>query len=381
MEIRAARRWGALLRPPPIGVIWPVLALVVALYAAHGSLGLGGRGADGLFDYWINDGLLWCAAIACIAGALRASRSRAPWLLVALALASWAVGSTIWSIRFGSAGAPPQTSISDVFWLAWYPLIVAALVLLIRDRIPGFELDRWVDGVTAMLLVATAWVALFLAPVAEHSSASGLAIVLNFAYPLGDAVLVGAVLGLFVLMDWRPGRMWLALGVGLVAIGVADAISSVQALEHTHDRGIYDAAWAGAALLVAYAAWQPYPGRLEGREVTGWRAIALAVAAQVLAISIQIYAFFHEVPRGERIMTVIVLLLATIQIVVSRPRPRSDTLVEQDPPGSRAPGVTSDRPAAARSEQRGDQREPADRAATSPRSSRTERVAGRSPLA
>jgi hypothetical protein len=381
VEIQGARRWGALLRPPPIGVIWPVLALVVALYAAHGSLGFGGRGADGLFDYWINDGVLWCAGIACAAGALRASRSRAAWLLVALALASWAVGDTIWSIRFGGAAAPPQTSISDVFWLAWYPLIVAALVLLIRDRIAGFELDRWIDGIAVMVLVATPWVALFLQPVAEHSSASGLAIVLNFAYPLGDAVLFGAVLGLFVLMDWRPGRMWLGLGVGLMAIAVADAIASVQALEHTHDRGIYDAAWAGAAVLVAYSAWQPYPGRLERREVTGWRAIALAVAAQVLAISLQTYAFFHEVPRSERILTVIVLVIATIQIVVSRPRPRSDTREEQDPPGSGALGMNPDRPATARSEQRGDHRDPADHAATSPHASRTERVAGRSPPA
>ncbi len=381
MEIQAAWRRVALSRLPPIGVIWPVLALVVALYAAHGSLGLGGRGADGLFDYWVNDGLLWCAAIACAAGALRATRSRLAWLLVALALASWAVGDTIWSVRFGDAAAPPQTSISDVFWLAWYPLIVAALVLLVRDRIPGFELDRWIDGVTVMLLVATPWVAIFLEPVVEHSSASPLTIVLNFAYPLGDAVLVGGVLGLFVLMDWRPGRMWLALGVGLMAIAIADAISSVQALGHTHDRGIYDAAWAGAAVLVAYAAWQPYPGRLERREVTGWRAIALAVAAQVLAISIQTYAFFHEVPRSERILTVCVLVIATVQIVVSRPRPRSDSRAEQDIPGSGAPLMRPDPPPTARSEQRGEHHEPAGPAATSPQSSRTEPLAGHSPPA
>jgi hypothetical protein len=50
------------------------------------------------------------------------------WLLVALALASWATADTIWSMRFGDAAAPPPTSISDVFWLAWYPLIVAAIV-------------------------------------------------------------------------------------------------------------------------------------------------------------------------------------------------------------------------------------------------------------
>ena len=352
MEIQAVRRRGALLRLPPIAVLWPITAVLVALYAAHQGLGLGGRGVDGLFDDWINDGLLWCAAVACLGGALRQGRSRAAWLLVALALASWATGDTIWSIRFGDAAAPPPTSISDVFWLAWYPLIVVALALLVRERVPGFELHRWIDGVAVMLLVATPWVALFLQPVAEHSSASGLTVALDFAYPLGDAVLAGAILGVFALMGWRPGRMWLVLGVALTVMGVADAISSVQALAHSHDRGVYDAAWAGAAILVAYAAWQPHPGRLERREVAGWRAIALAIAAQALAVSIQAYAIFDEIPRSERIMTVIVLIIATIQIVVSRPRPRSDSRAQRDAPGSPASVTTTDRPGTFDVEQR-----------------------------
>jgi diguanylate cyclase len=343
VEIQWARRRGALLRLPPIGALWSVAAIVVVLYAAHQGLGLGGRGVDGLFDDWINDGLLWCAAVACAGGALRARRSRAAWLLVALALAVWAIGDTIWSIRFGDAAAAPATSISDVFWLAWYPLIVGALVLLVRERVPGFELHRWIDGIAVMLLLATPWVALFLQPVAEHSSASGLAVVLDFAYPLGDAILVGAVLGVFALMGWRPGRMWLLLGVALTVMGLADAISSVQALAHSHDRGIYDPAWAGAAMLVAYAAWQPHPGRLERQEVIGFQAIALAIAAQVLAIGIQIYAIFDELPRSERILTVIVLIIATVQIVVSRPRPRSDPQAPRDAPASAGSVITADR--------------------------------------
>jgi hypothetical protein len=188
-----------------------------------------------------------------------------------------------------------------------------------------------------MLLVATPWVALFLQPVAEHSGASGLAVVLAFAYPLVDAVLVGAVLGVFALMGWRPGRMWLVLGAALTVTGVADAISSVRALEHAHARGVYDAAWAGAAVLVAYAAWQPHPGRLERREVTGWPAIALAIAAQALGVAIQTYAIFDEIPRSERVLTVLVLVIATIQIAVTRPRPRSDSGARhdaRDPPAS-----------------------------------------------
>ena len=302
--------------------------MLVALYAAHQALGLGGPSLNGLFNDWVNDGLMWGAAFACFGAALHATPSRAAWLLVALALTSWAIGDTILSIRFGAGATPTATSISDVFWLAWYPLVIAALVLLVRDRVPRFELHRWIDGLAVMLLVATPWVALFLQPVAEHTHASGLAVVVDFAYPLADAVLVGAVLGVFVLMDWRPGRMWLALGAALMAMGIADAIYSVQALGHSHDRGVYDATWVGAAILVAYAAWLPHPGRLEPRELVGWRAITLAIVAQALAVSIQIYAIFDEIPQSERILTVLVLIIATIQIVSTRPRPQSESDLE-----------------------------------------------------
>jgi hypothetical protein len=298
-----------------------VLAILVAAYAAHEDLGLGGPGTDAFFDQWLNGFLLWTAAAICLVGALRATRSRTAWVLVAAGLASWAIGDTIWSIRFGGASNPPLTSISDVFWLAWYPLVLTALALLVRDRVPAFELHRWIDGVAVMLIVSIPWVALFLAPVADHSSASPFAHAVDLAYPMGDAIVFGATLGVYALMAWRPGRMWLALGCGLAVMGVADAIYSVQALGHSyHQAGVYDAAWAAGALLVAYASWEPHPGRLEPREVRGWPAIALPLAAQGLAASIQIYGFFYEIPRSERILTLIVLLIAMVQIVVTRPR-------------------------------------------------------------
>jgi hypothetical protein len=318
-------------RPRGDVVIWSVLAVLVVAYAAHQGLGLGGAGVNDFFDRWLSAALLWAAAAACLAGAIRATRGRAPWLFVALGLASWAIGDTLWSIRFADPAIAPATSISDVFWLAWYPLIVVALVLLVRERVPVFELHRWIDGVVVMLLVATPWVALFLEPVAEHSHASTLATVVAFAYPLGDAVIVGATLGVFALTLWRPGRMWLILGFGLVLMGVADAVYSVQSLGHSYGHGrVYDAGWAAGALTVAFAAWQARPGRLERKEVAGWPAIALPLAAQALAATIQVYAFFYEIHRIERILTVIVLVIAMVQIVVTRPRLRADPA---PPPG------------------------------------------------
>jgi hypothetical protein len=302
-------------------VIWPVLGVLVAGYAAHNGLGVGGPGADGFFGDWVNGAVLWASAAACFVGAFRATRSRAAWALVALALASWAIGDTIWSVRFGVSGDGPLTSISDVFWLAWYPLILGALTLLVRDRVPAFELHRWIDGVAVMLIVTIPWVALFLQPAEEHSTASALAHAVDLAYPFGDAVVFGATLGVYALMAWRPGRTWVIFGIGLGVMGIADAIYAVQALGHAHDASAtYDPAWAAGAVIVAYSSWQPHPGRLEPREIAGWSAIALPLAAQALAASIQIYGFFNEIPRSERILTVIVLLIAMVQIVIRRPR-------------------------------------------------------------
>ncbi|HEV2310790.1 MAG TPA: hypothetical protein VGU73_09710 [Acidimicrobiia bacterium] len=302
-----------------VWALWLVLGSLVVVYAGHEAFGFSSSLDDELFRQGLNDVLIWAAAGVCLVGALRTTRSRTAWLLVSAGLASWAIGDTIWSIRYGGSAQGPLTSVSDVFWLAWYPLVLTALVLLVRDRVPKFELHRWIDGVVVMLIVATPWIAVFLQPVAAHSGTSALADAVDFAYPLGDAIVVGATLGAFALMGWRPGRMWVTLGIGLVAIGIADAVYSVQALEHTYRGGLFDAAWAGGAVLVAYAAWFPHPGQVQPRQVSGWPAVALPIAAQVFAITIQVYGIFASIPNIERGLTIVVLLIAIVQIAITKP--------------------------------------------------------------
>ena len=193
-------------------VVWVGLIVVAIALAIHGVTNAGGETAHDVLENWVSDAAVWTVAIMCLVAAVRARHNRAAWFLVATALVLWAIGDTLWSLR----GDPDVvTSISDVFWLAWYPLIVAALVLLVRDRVPGFELHRWIDGVVVMLVVATPWVALILQPAAEHSSANTLADAVDFAYPLGDAIVVGATLGVLALMGWRAGPMWTALCAGV----------------------------------------------------------------------------------------------------------------------------------------------------------------------
>jgi hypothetical protein len=218
------------------GVPWYVRVLFLALLATvgglavHGLVGVGGSGIHTVLDEWLSCGAEWLAAVLCGIGAWRSARNKSAWMLVALAIALWALGDTIWSLR----GEPDAgATISDVFWLAWYPLLIAALILLVRDRVPRFELHRWIDGIIVMLVVVTPWVALFLEPAAKSAHDSSVVATVDFAYPLGDAIIVGATLGVLVLMGWKTAPMWYALLIAFGAVGLAVAIYTVDSLGHT----------------------------------------------------------------------------------------------------------------------------------------------------
>ncbi|MFN8027135.1 MAG: hypothetical protein U0W40_12490 [Acidimicrobiia bacterium] len=303
-------------------VTWGFLGMCIVVLAVHSIVQPGDDQLHNVLDNWVANGAELVAATMCLLGAKLKGKYHSPWTLFGIAMVLWAVGHILWSIN----GDPATlTSISDVFWLAWYPLVLTGLAILVRARVPGFEFHRWVDGVVVMLLVATPWIALFLEPAADKSSASTLAAALDFAYPLLDAVVLGAVVGAIALTAWRPGRMWLLLGIGFASLCVADAVYSLEALarNYTAETG-YDALWLLGITLVAYCAWLPRPTRLQAVPLSGWRAIALPVVAQLVAIGIQVYGLFHYIGTGERAITIVVLAIANVQIVATRPTPDTD---------------------------------------------------------
>ena len=117
--------------------------------------------------------------------------------------------------------------------------------------------------------------------------------------------------------------MWIFIGVGITACTCADATFAVQ-----ESRGVvgsdYDFVWTLGALFIAYAAWVRSPSvHDDERQVTGMRAIALALIAQAIAIAIQITAVFKELGKSERIVTALVLVFASVQIILTRPKPHA----------------------------------------------------------
>lgn len=305
--------------PAGLTYVWIALAVLAALEAAY-ELGWIG-GPSWLYQRWIHDAVLVAAAILMLARALYEPRARRAWVAFGLAMAVWCVGTIAWSIVYGDQSHPPYPTVADIFWLLWYPLTVIGIVLLIRVRFQRFELHRWMDGVAVVLIVLVAGFALVVQPIAETTTLGWLATIVDFSYPVLDVLLIGAVLGVYGLLGWKPDAMWVLIGCGILAMTSADAAFAVQQARGVVEQGHYDFVWTIGALLLAYAAWVHAPdAHDDDRQVTGMRAIALALIAQALAIGIQIYAFFEEVGRSERVVTAVVLVVASVQIILTRPR-------------------------------------------------------------
>lgn len=309
------------LAPRALRLVWIVLGLLVLGEAVHELFNVGG--ASAFFDEWLPDAVVVVAAGICFARAAHERRGRLAWLAFATGLACWSAGSVLWSLRYGSNPNPPYPTASDALWLLWYPFTGIGVALLIRLRVTRFELHRWIDGVAVMLIVLAGGFALVLQSVAEHTGQRDFATIVDFSYPVLDMLLIGSILGVFGLMAWRPGKVWLWLGFGCAIMAAADAIFAVQEARGIASGDGYSFIWTTGAVLIAYAAWVPPPPvQAPPSELVGWRAIALPLAVQVLAVCVQVYLLVAglEVSIADRVVTIAVLLIASLQIIVSRPR-------------------------------------------------------------
>ena len=305
---------------PALRATWAVAFVLVCLEALH-DVGVI-AGGNALFDDWVHDILLVAAAALCLAHARRGGRTGPASLAFGVGLAAWAAGDLWWALFYEHDPDPPFPSPADALWLAWYPFTALGIALLIRHSVSSFHLHRWMDGLAVMLIVLTPCAALFLQPAAEASARGTLATIVVLSYPVLDALLIGGVLGVYGLLDWHVDRAWLLLGVGCALMAMADGLFAVQQARASAVDGGYDFTWSAGALLIAMAVWRTVEVPQTRPASAGWRAIALPLGAQALAAAIQVYGLFNPLGDTERLVTMFVLLVAMVQIIVSRPRPQ-----------------------------------------------------------
>src|SRR2546421_11071709 len=125
-------------------------------FALHSLLHFGGHGLDTFFNDWVYNALIGVSAAGCLARAVLVRQERGAWLALALGLVAWSAAEILSTVWINKLSDPPYPSIADALYLAFYPAVYFALVMLFRGRMHNARGGMWLDGVIAALAVAVA---------------------------------------------------------------------------------------------------------------------------------------------------------------------------------------------------------------------------------
>jgi diguanylate cyclase (GGDEF)-like protein len=266
------------------------------LVALHDWVGVGGAELDVAINGVAYDAVVVCAGLGCLVRALRGGPERGAWLAISASILAWAAGEIWWTLYIEDNPSAPYPSPADIGYLAFYPLAVLGLYLLVRAR--ASELDRrlWMDGAIAALGTGALGAALLVEFVADQTSGTTLEQATTLAYPFGDVVLVSLIVGVIALTRWRPGRTWSLLLAGLAVMAVADVAFTLQSYEATVPGGDWvEPIYLISAVLLGLEAWQPEadPIHPEAR-FDGWREMVVPGIVATAMIALVVMQYFSH---------------------------------------------------------------------------------------
>jgi diguanylate cyclase len=186
---------------------------------------------------------------------------RAVPLVLGAAVLAWALGDLVltWEGWGGASVATP--SFADPFYVAFYPLAYAAIVLMLRKEIKRMLPATWLDGAIAGLGAAAVCAAFAFHAVLRTlgSDATTLGVAINLIYPIGDVLLLGLVVGGSAVL---PGRRlpWLLFATACLVNGIGDTFNLFDSSAQVGliFNGI---AWPTAITLMSISVWVPHGRR------------------------------------------------------------------------------------------------------------------------
>ena len=265
-----------------------------AVLALQVETGLGGAWLANVNTKYTYDAILVLAALNCFVCGRRAP-DRVVWIWVGVAIAAWTAGDVYYTWLLDGRANIPFPSLSDAGYLLFYPPVYIALVALFHREVRGIVRSLWLDGAIAALTTA-ALAASVVYAVVEHSldgsGETAAAVATNLAYPLGDMLVLGIVVGAVALSGWRFSARWLVFGSGLAVFAVCDSIYLVQIAHNTYSYGTLDLGWPAGMLLLAGAGTLP-ARRVRAAQLDGYRLLLVPALFGSVALVLEVVDHFQ----------------------------------------------------------------------------------------
>ncbi|MFC3386756.1 putative bifunctional diguanylate cyclase/phosphodiesterase [Couchioplanes azureus] len=174
----------------------------------------------------------------------------AMWYWFAAGQFTWVIGDLVWEYYLYVLEQDPYPSPADYVYLSAYPMLVAGMLMLIRDRQRGVrDLSALVDAaIVAVGLGLVFWV-FVMHPIATDATASTMERVVGVAYPAADTLLL-AMLARFYTGVGRLSPSVRLLGLAALLLLVSDVTYSLVALYVQVEISALDVGW-----LLSYICW------------------------------------------------------------------------------------------------------------------------------
>jgi len=297
---RAGSRW----------LLWLVGALVVAYTV---GLLLHGDGPNPLVDIVLGELTQWVPVAVFWVAAVRTGFARRDVLLATLAVTFNAVADTVYVTTMDAAGGLPFPSVADIGYLLFYPLMLAALIMLVRSQIRGLTWSVLLDSAVGALGSAAILTALLGPVLSRAANNTGIiATAFALAYPLFDLLLVAAVAGIVAAPGLTIGPRWTFLVGGLALFAAADIVYALLEVSGAYIVGIpLDAAWAlGLAFM---AVWVDAAGRTHnGPRVSAEKTPALFVPAIAVAAGLGVLILGTQMAQS-----IVAVVLASLTVALA----------------------------------------------------------------
>ncbi|MDO8184884.1 diguanylate cyclase [Conexibacter sp. JD483] len=293
----------------PLRQLLAVVTLAgLALLFVQALTDFGGSWADLSIDDGVYFALELGGAVACLVRAALVRDRRPAWICIGIAILIYSAGDAIWGIAFERDHMPWTANLS---YILFYPFSLAGMALLLADGRDRVAARLWVDGLIGGLAVGAYALAFLYEPVLSAKSVSSAETALYLGFPLADLLLIGFVLTAFATQAWRPGGVWILLGVGIAIFFSADMLFAYQSARGSFDDdSIVSALWPFALVTWGWAAWQPWRPR-EVESSFGSQAFAIPSAFACLSVALLCFGQFNDLPTAAIVLATSALLVAT----------------------------------------------------------------------
>ncbi len=179
----------------------------------------------------------WWASRRCA----ESERLHSFWRLMALALAAETIGDLVQAVYDVGLHSSPYPSLADPFYLAFYALLLLALLRVPVAPVMRAKLVRTLlDGATIVVGGGAVVWYFVLGPTAVQSGQSALAMGVSLAFPVGDLLLLAGLAAVLFRQSPLALRTPLRLITAAVALGiVADVLYGYGQLHETYTAGDY----------------------------------------------------------------------------------------------------------------------------------------------